>query len=262
MPSLTHTAASRVRPVFGQLQESDPTGASWLGPLVRLGSRVAELPELEELGDLGELVQPPAFDFAVPPPLDYLEYLIKTPHKLKWPRDADGELRKYRPSVNQRRKWILAGNVPAQQEAIRDIRELQAKGYDANVKDWWVLEGATSVDCALLTDRFTLFVEGKRDEKSLKVHTNWYERRIQLYRNLDALRAMPNRTEHYGLLAIVEEGTPIHREAIAMHRDLQFARSSWPHLDDAGITELWSHFLGFTTWQRLAAEFPAVQLPE
>ena len=262
MPSLTPTAATRVRPVFNQLQEADPTGESWLSELIHLGSRVPELPEILEAEAFGALQEPPAFDYAVPPPLDYLEHLIKNPHRLKWPKDADGQPHSYKPAVQQRRKWILAGNVRAQQEAIRDIRELQAKGYGANLKDWWVLEGAATVDCALLADGFTLFIAGKRDEKSLKAHTNWYERRIQLYRSLDALRAMPGRTERYGLLAIVEDGTPIHREAIAMHRDLQFARSSWPHLDETEAAELWSHWLGFTTWQRLAEQFPQLALPE
>jgi hypothetical protein len=47
-----------------------------------------------------------------------------------------------------------------------------------------------------------------------------------------------------------------------MQRDFQFARGSWPHLDNEAAAELWSHFLGFTTWQRIAEQFPFVELPK
>lgn len=266
MSSAKSTAATRIRPVFKQLYEADESGQSWLAPLLRLGSRTAELLTEEELAGAGALEQPPLFEHDVAPPLDYLEYLVKNPRRLKWPRDADGEPRQYRSAIHQRRKALMGGDVPAQQEAIRDIRQEQAKrltkGADPDLKGWWVLETGTTIDCALYAEGMTLFIEGKRSEKSLKVHTNWYEKRIQLYRNLDALRALPGRSERYGLLAIVEEGTPIHHEAVAMQRDFQYARTSWPHLDTEAAAELWKHFLGFTTWQRVAEEFPQVKLPE
>lgn len=276
MSSSNHTAKTRIRPVFQQLYEADQTGEAWLGPLLALAGRAAEVaPAASEAGEeavpeetapIGSLLRPPLLEHAIPPPMDYLEFLVRNPRKLRWPRDADGEPRKYRPAVNLRRKALLAGDVPAQQEAIREIRQEQAKeelkGRDPDLKGWWVLESGTTVDCALYAEGYTLFIEGKRDEKSLKAHTNWYEKRIQLYRNLDALRAMPDRAERYGVLAIVEEGTPIHREAVAMQRDFQFARGSWPHLDNEAAAELWQHYLGFTTWQRVAEQFPFIELPK
>lgn len=259
MSAATDTAKSRTRPAFEQLYQEDNSGQAWLPALLALGGRAAEL-EVPETS--GALLQPPLFDYSAPPPLDYLEFLVRNPRKLKWPRDADGELRTYRPSVQQKRKWLLAGSVPSEQEAIREIRKQMAKGTDPDLKGWWVLEGPTSIDCALFAEGLTVFVVGKRAEKSLKVHTNWYERRIQLYRNLDVLRVHPERAEKFYLLGILEEGTPLQAEARAMQRDFQFARSSWPHLDDEGAAELWSHFLGFTTWQQVAAQFPQVQLPD
>lgn len=262
MPAAPNTAATRVRPVFDQLHQEDPSGRSWLDPLLRLGNRAAELGLPEDAGWTGDLLRPPQFEYAAPPPLDYLEFLVRNPRRLKWPLDADGEPRMYRPSINQKRKALLAGDVPAREEAIRTIRQEQAKGPDPELKGWWVLEGPTSIDCALFAEGVTLFIEGKREEKTLKVHTNWYTRRIQLYRNLDALRVLPDRAERYYLVALVEEGTPIQAEARAISHDLQFARSSWPHLDAAATQELWSHFLGYATWQQVVERFPAVHLPE
>ena len=266
MSSVRSTAATRIRPVFKQLYEADQSGQSWLAPLATLGTRTADLYSAEDLAAVGALEQPPLFEHAVAPPLDYLEYLVKNPRRLRWPRDANGDPRQYRSSIHQRRKSLMAGDVPAQQEAIRDIRLEQAKvlrkGPDPDLKGWWVLEGPTAIDCALFADGLTLFIEGKRNEKSLKVHTNWYEKRVQIYRNLDALRVLPGRAERFGLLAIVEEGTPIYQEAVAMQRDFQYARSSWPHLDNEAAAELWTHFLGFTTWQRVAEQFPQVKLPD
>jgi len=262
MSGTQHTAATRVRPVFDALAQQDPSGQSWIDPLLRLGNRAGEVDLPADPGWTGALLQPPQFDYGAPPPLDYLEYLVQNPRRLKWPLDADSQPRQYRPAIQQKRQALLAGNVPAQQEAIRAIRQEQAKGPDPALKGWWVLEGAASIDCALFFEGLTLFVEGKREEKSLKVHTNWYTRRIQLYRNLDCLRVLPGRGERYYLLAVVEEGTPLEGEARAISKDLQFARSSWPHLDEAAARELWSHFLGFTTWQQVAARFPEVRLPD
>lgn len=262
VPGTPSTLETRIRPVFEQLYQQDPSGRSWLEPLLRLGGRSGEteLPAGEE--ETGALLRPPLFEHPVPPPLDYLEFLVRHPRRLKWPQDADGQPRQYRPAVHQKRKALLAGSDPAQQEAIRTIRQEQQKGPDPDLKGWWVLEGPASIDCALFAEHVTVFIEGKRDEKSLKAHTNWYDRRIQLYRSLDCLRALPGRAERYYLLAIVEEGTPIHAEARAMQRDFQFARSSWPHLDDTAAAELWTHFLGFTTWQQVAEQLPGVQLLE
>lgn len=264
MPRPKSTPETRTRPVFEQLYAEDSTGVSWLAPLAGLGSRVPELELPEGALEGGSLQQPPQFDYTVPPLLEYLEYLVKNPKRLKWPLDADGQPRQYRPSVHQKRKALMAGSVPAQQEAIRQIRQEQARKTpaDINTKHWWVLEGETTIDVALFAEGVTLFIEAKRDERSLKVHTNWYERRVQIYRNLDSLRALSNRAERYYLLALVEEGTPVHKEAVGMHRDYQFARSSWPHLDNDAAAELWTHFLGFATWQQVAAAFPAIGLPE
>src|SRR5689334_6082223 len=102
MPAVD-TAKSRTQPVFQQLYEQDNSGQSWLGPLLALGSRAEELSLTPEAP--GALQQPPLFDYSAPPPLDYLEFLVRNPRKLKWPKDADGEPRSYRPSIQQKRKW-------------------------------------------------------------------------------------------------------------------------------------------------------------
>src|SRR5690348_8946254 len=100
MPGPTETAATRTRPVFGQLYEHDNTGQTWLPSLIALGGRAEELNLSAD--PPGALLQPPQFDYAVPPPLDYLEFLIKNPRRLKWPKDVDGNPQAYRPSVQNR----------------------------------------------------------------------------------------------------------------------------------------------------------------
>ncbi len=262
MATVNETARTRVRPVFKQLTAQDPSGVAWLEPLLALSSRAAELELPSEAGWAGPLQKPPSLELPVPAPLDFLEHLVKNPRKLRWPRDADGEQRVYRSAIHQRRKALLAANVPAQQEAIRDIRKQQQKGPDPAMKDWWVLEGAAEIDCALFAEGVTVFIEGKRDEKTLKVHGNWYERRIQLYRKLDCLRTLPGRAERFYVLALVETGTPIEVEARAMSRDFQFARASWPQLETEDAAELWTHFLGYATWQQVAERFAGIEFPK
>ncbi len=257
------TTLSRTQPALEHLTRLDQSGTAWLAPFLRLGSRAAELELPDDEGWPGTLIEPPTLDFRSPAPPEFLAYLLNHRHRLVWPVDADGVQRVYRPMTQNARRAFMQGNPHALAEALRGVdayaRQL-AEGIVNQPRSWWALEGQAKPDAVLRTDQATIFIEARKDEKSLKAPLPWYDRRIQLYRSLDCLRVLPGRTDQYYLLLIVEAESPCAVEAHSMARDLQYARRSWPHLDAASAAELWTHFLGYTTWQAVAEAFPGLEL--
>lgn len=79
-------------------------------------------------------------------------------------------------------------------------------------------------------------------------------------RNLDCLRVEPDRAEPWGVLLVVEEGTPAHQLVRRFDHDFESARRAVPHLSGAAAAELWSHYLGFTTWQDIQRTFDLPQV--
>ena len=57
------------------------------------------------------------------------------------------------------------------------------------------------------------------------------------------------------MLLIVEENTRPAVDAAVLDGDFAAARNSWPHLNEELAQDLWRHYLGYTTWQKLAAAF-------
>jgi hypothetical protein len=122
-------------------------------------------------------------------------------------------------------------------------------------KQWWIFEGETSIDCALFAEKVTVFIEGKRTEPDLTSSTEWYPKRNQVFRNLDCLQEFREKADRYYVLLIVEDGSPTHAPAASLDLSDVPARESWPHLDERKVSDLRNHYLGFTTWQRLAISF-------
>jgi hypothetical protein len=105
---------------------------------------------------------------------------------------------------------------------------------------WWAFEGFTEVDCYLETDRFLLFVEGKRTEP-LSESTVWYKGRNQLIRNLEVAEELAG-TKDYGVMLISEDPMPE-----PTHAEVD---TSLPHLSPEHRDELMKHFLGCRTWRQ------------
>jgi hypothetical protein len=235
-----NSSATRVRPVFEALEREDPSGRSWLPTLLRLGGRGSPP------ADTGELVGGVRLEFAAPPPRDFLRWLVANPNRLRQPSYTTSE------AVTTKRAALLASDAAVIAEALREI-EVGA----THRGKWWCLEGTTYVDCALVTDRIVVFVEGKRTELAPTPKISWYPGRNQMLRNLDCARwyGTQNGLDYYALL-IVEDAAdddPRMREARRVI-DPGTVEAALPHLDRAAREAVMEHYLGFTTWQRVARE--------
>ena len=244
------SSLTRVQPVFNALYEKDPIGKSWVSALLHLGSRSkqATIPEIIPLR------QPPVFEFSADPPKSFLKYLINNPSKLSSPTSSYWN----QCSVNTRekRKALLAGDVPTQTEAIQKIdgvKKLQSKV-------WWRLEGVTQVDCALIAENTVIFIEGKRTERGASKNIIWYQHRNQVLRNLDcaAEYADQNGLQNYFVMLVVEkrltENDPVRKGEIKQVLLPETIESSLPHLTANQRKEIMTHYLGWTTWEDIVAE--------
>lgn len=98
------------------------------------------------------------------------------------------------------------------------------------------------LDCVLLTDKLVVTIEGKRTEP-LSSATDWYPKRSQLVRNLDAAKQLSKGRAWASVLISetpVPEGTDTALEALLP--------ASAPHLSRGDRDELQAHYLGNITW--------------
>jgi hypothetical protein len=196
------------------------------------------------------------FEYECLAPADYLRWLLETPAVLSAASLAnfseDGK-------TYRKRASLFGGDPDTQEEAIR---RLAVQGRRSGKGQWHVLEGSTMVDCALFCESLTVFIEGKRTEPQLTDKTEWYEKRNQVVRNLDCLRVETNRAPAWFVLLIVEAGTSAEKEAAVLDQGGLVVCDSLPHLSSSDRDDVWSHYLGFTTWQALAARFGLPTYPD
>lgn len=259
------SSLTRVQPTFLQLAKQSRDGIPWLGRLLRLGSRASELALPADDAWTGRLSTPvqESFEYPASPPRAYLETLLRlAPQRMPSDEAFERALKGLSRVSQQKRRLLRAGDSGVLAEA------LAALARDCSPGNWWVLEGTTMVDCALFAQNVTLFIEGKRTERRLTGGVSWDTKRHQVFRNLDALAAMSEdaRGRQYYVLLVVDEVESVARATLKQAQDLdrapQVAFASWPHRSPAEAAQLWSHYLGHTTWQRIAENFGGLVLPD
>jgi len=152
---IRNSSLTRVQPVLDSLHASDPTGATWLLPLLRLASGSDRIAEAFAPGPLST---PPQYEFSAPPPRKFLRFLLTNPARLSIPSERVWQ--KWNEITQLKRRAFLAGDALIQREGLR----LLDTARDLSERAWWRFEGVTSVDCALFTESTVVFIEGKRTE--------------------------------------------------------------------------------------------------
>lgn len=271
-----NSSITRVWPVFDHLFDKDPTGASWFGDLLRMGSRagktdIASLvtgdlrPDLAKWGrplpsairsalrTSGAPMVPEirwAYEADSPPPAAFLRWLIENASSLSWPRDPKTKaLRRYGPTTQSKREELRNGNQFTRTDALN---ALAAAGGPGSRRKWWAFEGFTSVDCTLETETVLVYIEGKRFEPVSR-STEWFPKRNQVVRNLEVAKERAAGREYYVL--VCSESPPD-------VKDSDFT-DGLPHFSDAEIAELKRHYLGHVLWGRIVSDLcPGLVLPE
>jgi len=138
------------------------------------------------------------------------------------------------------------------------VKQFATHGAERSRHEWWAFEGFTNIDCCLVTDRTILFVEGKRTE-TVSPATRWFEKRSQLWRNVEAAHQFARGKQFAVILGVEQEGDG---KAALQEADARL-HDSYPHLTDPERTTLSRHLLGLVTWPQVVRQFslPATCLP-
>jgi hypothetical protein len=257
---LHDSSLTRVRPFFGALIVRDPTGKSWLGGLLGstphgeavLGAALRAPGKLESglttramNGRLG------CFEFGVAPSKQLLRWYVEHPDKLVWPKGKT-----YSTETVRMREALLCGKDPGRAEAQSQALEL-LQTRTGETRGWWRFEGTSMVDCVLMTPQLVVTIEGKRTEP-LSAATDWYPKRSQLVRNLEAAKQLAN-GRPWATMILSEDPLPEGTDSGLS----TLLPTSAPHLDNAGREQLRRHYLGNLTWQQAcdATGLPFDSLP-
>lgn len=272
-----NSSITRIWPVFDLLFARDSTGKTWMPGLIQLApneklaaqltARMTSLvPKLAKLGRkipanlLSELSRTQAealgslrhaFEASLPPPIDFLAWLIQNPDRLSWPHEESKQWREASPKTREYRSLLKQNCPTTTEDALRFLRE---KGAAGSFNKWWTFEGRTSVDCRLETRDLLLLIEGKRTE-DVSCKTQWFTARDQVVRNLEVAAAeAASLKKSFAVMLCAESGVELSTDAI---------EQSLPHLSQPQRQSLADRFLGCVTWEKIrSALCPDVSLPD
>ena len=236
-----NSSSTRIRPFFAKLARLEPTGEAWLPKLLKLFS--TPQPALRMILDAPGAIDRMVFqtdtqtEHRAGPPHAFLEWLIKNPDQMVWPRTTfSPETTRLREDLFGRSKEDTAERQAKARELA--LKELSHHGSRGSRAKWWRFEGETSFDCFIQTSRLKIYVEGKRTEL-LSSSTAWFPQRSQLVRNLEAAQEDA-------------EGTPF---VCLILREKAFSLSpgvidsGLPHLSKLEREALMEHYIGDASWQ-------------
>jgi len=270
-----NSSVTRVWPVFETLIAGDPSGRTWLRPLLELATARAgwepgslvpwriecgtELPRnlRQVLGEdrakrLGMLRS--CYEVDYPPPARFLRWLIENPSRLTWPTDNEsgkGKVpRTFGDPTQSLRSRLVNDDLDARSEALD---ALAADGAAGSRRKWWAFEGFTSVDCVLESDHLLVLIEGKRTE-SISAATDWYPQRNQIVRNVEVASCVAAEVgKDFGAILCAETHLELSEQAFT---------DGLPHLSEPEQKALWAHYWGCVTWQQIVDSLcPNLQLP-
>jgi hypothetical protein len=248
------SSRTRVRPIFHQLAERDPTGSSWLNALLALPKRrggVTPAPTLRTPLLRSYCWADPVRrlkERSLPAPRGLLEWLIE---HVEAPRThsawGSGDVREWR-------ERLVRGDEEAREAARRQIQRSQAPS-------WAVLERASQPDVFLETGEAWILIEGKRTERGPTTDTTWMRGRHQMLRHIDAGWDLRGARQIYGFF-IVEgkdgadavEVPERWREAARATVSPEAIARSLPHRSADEKQTIARAFLGVTTWQAVCRE--------
>lgn len=246
------SSRTRVVKVFDKLLKRDPSGESWIAPLIGLASRADSV--AQPRGPLRLLVPNQTTwgnkELSLTAPKALLRHLVRHIAIRENPsEDSTREVVRKRRALSRRDPATLA-------EALARIET------GPWVRKWYILEGPSRPDATLEMPNAVIVIEGKRTESATTAKTTFMPKRSQLIRHMDAAMEKWPGKEVFGLLIVEGQGGADAVEPSRKWRELSAAQTapdllaaSLPHRGPDERTIFASRDLGVTTWQAVCREF-------
>ncbi len=143
------------------------------------------------------------FDRALAPSSAFLRWLLEHPGEMTVDdRDTFGA--KSEP-VRVWRRRLFSDDVDEVSAAKSEgLRQLTSRLAQRGRNKWWLFEGFARVDVCLVSDTAVLVVERWRDSLTAS-SSRWYPERVQLWRDVEAVREFAGSRKYGVILAVDDE---------------------------------------------------------
>lgn len=170
-----NSSLTRVQPIFQAIENAGKNAAELLLECAHSGNTF-----IEKLKVLDQNIIDRGAEKKLPPPGEFLRWLVQNPLEMTWPTDRNKVDLVYGEDTQQKReKLIRSQDESVKQEAIKYLY-----ASVLSERKWYIFEGPTYIDYFIETNSTVFVIEGKRTEK-LASSTDWYPARNQLFRNLE-----------------------------------------------------------------------------
>lgn len=245
---ILNSSLTRVAPIFDCLFQRDPTGMSWVLPLLSSGSHANG--KLEGLS--GQLIK------------DHELWWGKRERRLLPPKSLLSWLPEHLSAPSSEKLWGSPATREKREKLVKKdpwtIAEARERLKGPYRKAWYTLEGISQPDVFLETEHFIVVIEGKRTERKATTTTTWMPGRSQMLRHMDAAWEIRGGKRVFGLMIVEGDGpAPQHPSKHWLAESSEVIKpatleASLPHRGAVERKKIADGYLGITTWQKVCSQ--------
>ncbi len=251
-------APSPIQTLFNDLIDRRPFGDPWMETLWQAAARTRPGTASKQPASLGSLIaeeaptehgarQGKVFDRALAPSSAFLRWLLEHPDEMTV--DDHDTFGAKSEDVRAWRRRLFSEDVDEVSAAKSEgLRQLTSRLAQRGRNKWWLFEGFARVDACFVTETTVLVVEHWRDSLTTS-SSRWYPDRVQLWRDVDAVREFAGNRKYGVILAVDDEA----QGRAALEAAAAAMSSSFPHLVFEEQEKLERHLLGYVTMSGLEA---------
>jgi hypothetical protein len=243
-------APSPIQLLFNDLLDRRPFGDPWMANLWQAAARTRPRTASKQPASLGTLSaedapaehgarQGKVFDRALAPSSAFLRWLLEHPEEMTVDdRDTFGARSE---DVRSWRRRLFSDDVDEVSAAKSEgLRQLTSRLAQRGRNKWWLFEGFARVDACFVSDTAVLVVERWRDSLHSS-SSRWYPQRVQLWRDVEAVREFAGSRKYGVVLAVDDEAQGV----AALEAAVASMSDSFPHLVFEEQEKLERHLLGY-----------------
>ncbi len=248
---------SPLQTLVNDLIDRRPFGDPWMANLWQAAARTRPGTASKQPVSMGSLLAedaPPTheerqgkvFDRALAPSSAFLRWLLEHPEEMTV--DDPDTFGAKSDDVRAWRRRLFSDDVEDVSSAKSEgLRQLTSRLAQRGRNKWWLFEGFARVDACFVSEAAVLVIERWRDSLTTS-SSRWYPERVQLWRDVDAVREFAA-SRKFGVILAVDDDA---QGAAALESAATSMSGSFPHLVYEEQEKLERHLLGYVTMAQLA----------